>query len=113
MAGRYDSVLFEPVEDMGILEGLVLRSLVEEGMDLTGLTRFRQTFERLRDEYLQAQEGEDAEKLDFLTKLALRYVPKYSGLETLNTDINLNPIEVTAYNLERGGIDRDQPGEGL
>lgn len=110
MEARYDSALFAPVQDPGLLEGLVMLTLDELGIDHEGLGMFRRTFEHHRDQLIQAHETNDAASLDRITKQALRFVPKYAGLETLNTDVNLNPDEWLAYGKERGGVDRNAPG---
>lgn len=110
METRYDSALFAPVDDQGLLEGLVMLSLDDLGIDQEGLSMFRRTFEHHRDRLVQAREANDAALLDRLTKEALRFVPKYSGLDTLNTDVNLNPNEWLAYGHDRSGMDRNAPG---
>ncbi|HEX2954216.1 MAG TPA: hypothetical protein VHR47_09575 [Bacillota bacterium] len=107
---RYDSALFAPVPDPGLLEGLVMYSLDELGIDREGLSLFRRTFEHHRDILVQAFDNRDAEQIDRLTKQLLQYVPKYSHLDTLNTDINLNPQEWLAYGQEHSGLDRNAPG---
>lgn len=107
---RYDSALFGPLDDMGLLEGMVLKTLADLGIDREGLSMFRRAFEEQRDAYLQARDNNDAEQIDHMVKEALKYVPKYAKLETLNTDINLNPEEWVAYHQEHG-TDRNMPGE--
>jgi hypothetical protein len=85
-------------------------SLDELGIDREGLSLFRRTFEHHRDILVQAFDNRDAEQIDRLTKQLLQYVPKYSHLDTLNTDINLNPQEWLAYGQDHSGLDRNAPG---
>ena len=110
MEARYDSALFAPVGDPGLLEGLVMLTLDELGIDREGLSMFRRTFEHHRDELLQARETADAERLDRLVKKALKYVPKYAHLKTLESDLDLNPDVLAAYERERGELLRDASG---
>ena len=110
MDTRYDSALFEPIKDQGILEGLVLMTLSDLGIDEDGLSMFRRAFEHHRDTYVQAAASEDAAAIDSLTKRLLSFVPKYEKLKTLESDMNLNPVEWVEYHQEQG-TDRDMPGE--
>lgn len=111
MEERYDSALFEPISDKGLLEGMVLLTLNELGIDEEGLSLFRREFERNRDTLINARESGDAPQVDQITKQALQYVPKYSHLETLNTNINLAPNIWLNYQNERDGLSRHQPGQ--
>lgn len=110
METRYDSTLFDPIDDKGLLEGMVLKTLVELGIDDEGISMFRRAFEEQREAYLQARDNGDAEQVDHLVKEALKYVPKYAKLDTLDTDINLNPDEWVGYHKTHG-TDRNMPGE--
>lgn len=47
MEERYDSALFEPISDKGLLEGMVLLTLNELGIDEEGLSLFRREFEEV------------------------------------------------------------------
>jgi hypothetical protein len=110
MDTRYHSALFDPIKDKGILEGLILMTLSELGIDDDGLTMFRQAFELHRDLYIQATSSHDAEEIDQLTKRLLSFVPKYKELKNLKSDLNLNPVEWVEYHQEQG-TDRNMPGE--
>ena len=113
MEERYDSILFEPIDDKGILEGMVLWTLNKLGLDEEGLAMFRREFERSRDLYVMARESGDAAQVDKITKQALKYVPKYAHLATLETNIDLAPNVWLDYVQERGGLERHQPGETM
>lgn len=110
METRYDSALFGPLDDKGLLEGMVLKTLSDLGIDDEGLSMFRRAFEQQRDVYVQARESGDAEQVDHIVKQVLKFVPKYAKLDTLETDINLNPDEWVFYHKEHG-TDRNMPGE--
>ena len=111
MEERYDSILFEPIDDKGILEGMVLWTLNKLGLDEEGLAMFRREFERSRDLYVMARESGDAAQVDKITKQALKYVPKYAHLATLETNIDLAPNVWLDYVQEGGwnAISRARP----
>lgn len=111
MEERYDSTLFAPIEDKGLLEGMVLLTLNELGIDEDGLSLFRREFEQNRDILVNARKSGDAPQVDRITKQALKYVPKYTNLDTLDTDLNLTPNVWVNYEQKHGNLERNQPGQ--